>query len=171
MSVYSIGVYTPRHGTVLFLPLWSWVLPVGETRAMPWDSVPLFPPPHDSFRGRWELELKQDTRDRYCHRFESFLQLSRAQEQQFGNVSPLCLLSPASPFRKEIQSNPFWLQRILLYQSGFAASVTSMTETFKRKRLRSLRSSVPLLSRSNLKLEIFYIINPPVSKILITAHD
>lgn len=143
MSVYTTGIYTHRHGTVLFLPLWSWVLPVGETRSMPWDSVPLFPPPHDSFGGRWELGWKQDTGgSRYCHRFESFLQLSRAQEQKFSTILPLCLL----------------------YQSGISPSVTSMTEPFKRKILHSLISSVHSLSCSNLRLEIFCIINPLLAR-------
>lgn len=54
-----------------------------------------------------------------------------------------------------------------------AGSVASMTQTFKREIPHSLLSSAPTfsVSRSNLKPEIFYIINPIVSKILITAHD
>lgn len=100
-----------------------------------------------------------------------------------GNVFPLCLLSPISPFRailmpetlKSIQGKilssyeEFCFIRVYL---PIAGSVTSMAQTFKREIPYLLPSFSPFFSalRSDLKPEIFYIINP-LCKILIAAHD
>lgn len=103
-----------------------------------------------------------------------------------GNAFPLCLVAPISPFGailipetlKSIQGK---ISLILSSYEKFcfvrvdlpiAGSVTSMTQTFKREIPHSLLSFSPFFSasNSNLKPEIFYIINS-LGKILIAAHD
>lgn len=125
---------------------------LGETRASPWGSVPLFPPPQYSFRGKWELEWKEDTRDRYSQSSESFLQLSRTWGQQFGNVLPFYLLSPVSPFRGGSSGQSF------LAVKNFALSEWicwfSHINDCKRKILHSLITSAPSLSYSSLRFSV-----------------
>ena len=114
-----------------------------EMRARHSGSVPLLPSALYSPRSKWGPEWKQGMGNSYCHRSESLL-LSPARQESRSLAMYLPLPSPTSPFRAimmpentaqiyKVQSDPFWLWRMLLYQSVLAGagSVTSMTQTFK----------------------------------------